>query len=1489
MAMTFHSRRTLEIALGALEALEYPGLVWGMVDAFVTEEQLLEAIGEAFDKADIADNPADAVEELEDRLLVRYWMGDGARCYRSRFAELVRLTTRLRQLFDRRAWRSAPSLVSDYRLDISPRRYPIRNTVPSDALAELESAGIVFSDLQRAIWEKILESGGIAALSRFQIDAVKRIFCAGPKAGSIITAGTGTGKTLAFYLPAFLVAAERATKSSSFTKIVSIYPRNELLKDQLTEVYKLARAANAALLAAGKPAFRVGALFGQVPLTPDTRAVKEFSKWHRKGDGYLCPILRCPDCGSETIWKAEDLEKGVERVYCVACGFKSNPKELCLTRASIQKAPPDFLFTSTEMLNQRMSDTWMRHIFGIGVRPDRAPSFVLLDEVHTYVSAAGAQTALLLRRWQWMMTGAAHWTGLSATLEDASQFFADLTGLYESNIQEVTPNEADLEEEGADYQILVRSDPASQTAVLSTSIQSLMLLARMMDPDAGETSGGLFGGRVFAFTDNLDVINRLFDNLRDAEAYLPWGQVDTSRDPLAQLRARERPEPTERDYDGQLWSLAEDLRQNLAQPLTIGRTTSRDPGVLESADVIVATASLEVGFNDPNVGAILQHKAPHAYASFVQRKGRAGRRRGMRPIMMTVLSDYGRDRLAFQNYEYLFSPRIERQRLPIRNGYVLRIQAAAVLLDWISQLAVRQGKNGWSWKALSWPTNDRRDADFLGVAKEVVRDLVRLDPKRIEALKHFLRGSLKIDDRTLDLILWEQPRALLLETLPTLARRLFTDWELVRDKGQLDYHVKYHPLPDFVPRQLFGELNLPEVAISVPPGSKYSDERQETARIHRALTEFVPGRVSRRFAEEIGNIAHWFPLDHEQDRQTVLIGDYLERSEYLGTYEAGAEKPARVYRPLAMRTQNLSAKQPIGHTSTGFWNWNSEFAIHGDAHDVDLSNAAAWSSYLPKLEFYLHRLGGAITVRRFANSGVSTLMVNGQSKRIEFDLRNKAAGDPAAIGFAYESDGIRIPLRLPNQALLSNLELSRGLARWLDIVRFRDLVRNDQTIPKALNSFRRDWLSQIVLHAAVRLAETSQTTLRESFQKIGGYDAADLLRPSISALVGGEIVEEGMETDQGALERTIEEDLEQDGVLARICNIATDAFWAELPAKIEWIRQLFAYTLSEAVLQACVIATPSNTALEGLSVDLQFDDGAEGDTVSIIIVESTLGGGGTIEALAEAFSQDPRAFHKALEAALAPSDAEIASRGLCRIIDEVTTDGPCAEALNVLRGARSVKEREASRIAFARQLGQRGIQYSRSLAVSFATRFLRADASPRTDRLARDLLASWYRLEEKHDICLPLRTFTALADIDPAIREGLVAAGGEGRELATAERLLWAREGELRQFAIQSYNPYRDAWVSDAGFIREMIVAEPIETVLLDSKGWPNTLRQVLARSGIAAVRCSGEMGATTASLLEAIAQPISVGYNYFYPVIDAYRENDDGISEIVVVLREMF
>jgi hypothetical protein len=93
---------------------------------------------------------------------------------------------------------------------------------------------------------------------------------------------------------------------------------------------------------------------------------------------------------------------------------------------------------------------------------------------------------------------------------------------------------------------------------------------------------------------------------------------------------------------------------------------------------------------------VLQHKAPHSPAAFLQRKGRAGRRQDMRPWTVVVLSDYGRDRTAYQSYDRLFSPTLPPRHLPLANRAVLRMQAAFTLCDWLAwRLPPNQTSDPW--------------------------------------------------------------------------------------------------------------------------------------------------------------------------------------------------------------------------------------------------------------------------------------------------------------------------------------------------------------------------------------------------------------------------------------------------------------------------------------------------------------------------------------------------------------------------------------------------------------------------------------------------------------------------------------------------------------------------------------------------------------------------------------------------------------------------
>ena len=103
--------------------------------------------------------------------------------------------------------------------------------------------------------------------------------------------------------------------------------------------------------------------------------------------------------------------------------------------------------------------------------------------------------------------------------------------------------------------IAARADPYSGASVLSTTIQTAMLMQRAMDPLTDPPSEGAFGQRLFTFTDDLDVTNRLYFDLLDAEGLNSWGNPE--KPSLAALRNPVGGDLQARRAAGQLWDALE--------------------------------------------------------------------------------------------------------------------------------------------------------------------------------------------------------------------------------------------------------------------------------------------------------------------------------------------------------------------------------------------------------------------------------------------------------------------------------------------------------------------------------------------------------------------------------------------------------------------------------------------------------------------------------------------------------------------------------------------------------------------------------------------------------------------------------------------------------------------------------------------------------------------------------------------------------------------
>lgn len=1493
--------------LDQIEQREARLLTWGLVDGYVSSMELNSIIDKLLADPELGDDvtffsASEVINTLIDRALLFNVGDEGKIQYRSRMAEGVRLLFRLRQLFPKHAgpvgWHTAPTLVADFRFIWRRRRYPKRDV---NSEAALDQIALATSDKSaRAALSALIESFGEEfELAKFQVDAAERIlggFEARHSIATLVSAGTGSGKTLAFYLPALSrIAAliKGAPENERWVKVLALYPRNELLKDQFSEVYERCRQLDCHMDASGGRKILIGTFFGPTPFSAKT-AHETSAGWKQTSAGLVCEYLRCPgkNCDGEMAWRDIDRQAKRERLECLECGKSIESDEIILTRERLEIESPDILFTTTEMLNQRMSDNRYRHLFGIGDRVHRPVEMMLLDEVHTYVGATGAQVAYLLRRWRRMIRRNVSFVGLSATLKDGAQFFAQLTGLYENSSVEISPSSKDMIAEGAEYLLALRGDPVSRTALLSTTIQAAMLLSRLLDAPDFLKSRGVFGERLFLFTDDIDVTNRMYFAMLDAEGRKSDESFDRINKPDGGLASIRRPLPSaSRKLHGQDWTTAVEIGHSLrAQDRkSVGRVMSMDPGVGKNHDIIVATASLEVGFNDPRVGAVIQHKAPRDVAQFLQRKGRAGRSRLMRPWTVAVLSDYGRDRIAYQGYDLLFDPELPMRTLPVSNRHVMRIQSVYATMDFLSQ-HMNSRRFGSVWKDLagSGKTKYERDRQ-LELAKLIERILTV--PTELERYTAYLASALKISEASVVPLLWENPRPLLTQVLPTALRRLESNWQAWGIEEE-DYQIKNSPLPEFAPANLFSDLNLPEVNIVIPQQGGYSPKTM-TMPIAQALREFAPGRVSRRYGVNHAFERYWLCPDLNDNIAQALPLEDFSTVDKIGDwqiFDRGSVKKILVCRPRELQVQPPPGT--IVDTSNARLRWASQIVSRKDGLVCDPPLGSPWQPLINEIRFFTHEGFCPVEVRRMAlgsDAGIRYRNGGSLTKELNFEFE----GQPAALGFNLAVDAICLRLRFPTALWGSLKDEGTATYRAMRTARFYHQAVHGSYLSAVGNPFAREWLAHLMLAALSNEGITKAITLQQAATNLSNGKAELSLERTLDILFQSPTVDDA--NAQGNLQDKLRQELSDlindSSVLAGLFDLSK-ILWGSIDDTWEpWLRERYAITVGAAAMSAITSLCPQIDS-DSLVLDISTGPRETDDIFSgsedgeIWISELSPGGNGQIEDVQRQFVDDPRRFFSLMTAALRDNDFDLSDFQLRRfltIVVEGDVDGPLAHATTAFRCADGAAESHTAFSLLRSTLASEGFLTFHSFLVSLANRILRPGSSSESDAFFLEAMKLWDAEEMRLGIELDARVLAyRLArsdDIDAAL-------GLEGMDVPTVNPdqwrfgviygLLWPRGAHIRQSGLQAYSPFTHLPLADPLLLRTYIEED---NALIDiiSVNWEDTCLARLSDVGVATLTCPISEVSLLADALSFLAtNPVQSSYLSVYARVQAVRRVGD-------------
>lgn len=1490
--------------IDALESREDRLLAWGVVDGAFSRSEVEAVVQEVCDdvlmlEGEILD-PEEIIEQLLRTGMLHTALELGSDQLRTRSAEAIRLMLRLRQRFPaqgREGWSGAPALVSDYRYLRRPRWYARRDIARTDALADLN-----LTDTQRVALESIMPP----TLAGFQVRATIEILAADGQATSsatVIGAGTGSGKTWAFYLPALALLAEYHS-ADRWVRALAVYPRAELLRDQLQTAFDNAELLDGMLTErAGRP-LRIGTLFSDTPKDADD-VEQRWRHWRKvDGKGWAMPSLRCraktasgARCRGDLVWPDKERSRNIELVRCATCGTEVAGGRVALTRQHLQANPPDLLFLTGEMLNRSLSDPNLCELIGAG-GGGRRPRMVLLDEIHTYSGTSGAQLAMLLRRWQHRVMRPVTFVGLSATLVDARRFMSALCGVPEERVTYVSPDDAELVAADAEHLLALRSDPVSNGSTLSTTIQTAMLLPRILDPlghasESGDgPSAGLYGSRTFVFTDDLDVTNRLYYNLLDAEGQkVRRGQIQAHRSsgPLAALRRGEAFDGIlAARRDGQVWDLPERIGHVLSQGLRVGRTSSQDSGVSADAPVVVATASLEVGFDDPRVGAVIQHKAPRDSAAFLQRKGRAGRPSGMRPWTVIVLSDYGRDREMYEGWDALLDPTLAARSLPVDNQQVLRMHAVQCLVDWLARELWKRGvRNARPWLHLGGP--DRWGSEnSVPEAKVILGALVEGDISLVSDLRRFVRDSLRLDEETVDDLLWQPPRSVLLEAVPTLLRRLEQRWAVIqRPEGDpvdgLDSPGTFSgsPLPDFFTTTLFGDLSLPELAFVVPSQTQRQDEIMPIA---QGMRSFAPGRVQRRFATEDSDVRHWWGID---DYGTTIVVDpaRVEHRPDGAVVVPGEATPVPVLRPLRLHLD--IAPQRIANAANAFLSWITQITPAGASLELALPDDDPFGSLLGSAAFHLHAQRAQIEMRRATHEvRVELLLSDGKELRSTRTFSDEE-GRRVALGATFNVDAVRFDVRMAPPELTES-DLIELRMPW-----FLERMLSTPALAEQANQFRLEWVGQAALAALTTEAVAAHCDLRSAFDRLRPRFTEALL-DAVGLLFavdgeGGTDDEELPEADPGSapvitnpsrLRSSLEDVLSRSGFVGDLEAVVA-ALWCpgDDPDLLAWVERRMLTTVGQGILEAARLSCPEHDP-ENLVLDLEpLGPNGEPERRRIWISEQTIGGGGAVEALAHVIRREPRRFLRLVNRAVSAGPDDEVDGDLTRFLHARDTP-TLATAVAEYRDAASHAERIQRLGGLRAALRSAGLPTGRRLLVPLTARLLRPGSTPEQDAIVSDVLAEWVDAEQLLGCEIEVRTWALLAARSNRLGDLLPdEAPTQQRRYDALASILWPRGWRVRGRHLRSYNPWQESPPSAPGLVRR-IVRDATPEVPADQPEAAAAIRRLLLdRGSVDLVAPPDRRAAIAAVLLDLAEHPVETEFLQVHPVPVATTVTRDQVT----------
>ena len=523
------------------------------------------------------------------------------------------------------------------------------------------------------VWGNFLNRIDIKEIAPFQLKCFRSLLDSALLADGcpepiMITAGTGFGKTEAFLFPILFYATInllRQKAQSYGPDAILVYPRIDLCNNQLERYMWYAHCLKESVNASSKTA----EIFNGSPPDKMLRAVLGHSGAlsEDKSEPFRveCPI--CKEAKQEGFIKLRQPQRGYTMTpFCTTDETNHDVKQYLVPDLKENCGRFTVAITTVDTLHRRLMDLhgrktlWKHNQF--------LPRFIVLDEIHIYEGQTGSHVANLMRRLKVYLKNIRSlenerqpnqrppiFVGASATIGNPQEVGSAIFGVSREEIKDrvLKPEEAESEPLGREYTYLLKTPPlreiqddnngSSPYRVVSEQaslLQTLMVFwhaMRKISPQQGIP--GKY--RLLTFVDSIDLVWRITRNLDDADRRrqlykfrIPRGRwnnstINDGNINCPKFACKEICEtPPHQFFDrcgiyqqGECWwSMGASSDIFLCPMRIVGRISkfTESPQNLprDQWDCMIATSTLEVGFDHSELIATAQFKAPPNPASF---------------------------------------------------------------------------------------------------------------------------------------------------------------------------------------------------------------------------------------------------------------------------------------------------------------------------------------------------------------------------------------------------------------------------------------------------------------------------------------------------------------------------------------------------------------------------------------------------------------------------------------------------------------------------------------------------------------------------------------------------------------------------------------------------------------------------------------------------------------------------------------------------------